>query len=445
MTKRLLVLGVLVAVLALPIANSVAQEGENIQITFWHAFGGGRMLFIERMVEDFNYTHPGIEVQVEYKGSYRETLNAAILAAEQGNAPHVVQIFEVGTQLALDTGIFIPAEDIVGENVDLLMLDDIIAPVRNYYTVNGKLNSFPWNSSNPILYYNRDMFEAAGLDPDNPPMTFEDVEEVCQTFRETGVAEACITWPLHSWFFEQWMAEQGALLADNDNGRAGRATEVYLDGDAARRIFEWWTGLYADGYYVYSGSLEDWDGANAIFISQQVPMLITSTSDVNFMQNAANENGFAIGTSYIPVPADVERNGVIIGGASLWLTADHPQEELDAALEFVLWMGNTENAVRWHKGTGYFPVRNSAVWVLEQQNWFETHPLYRAAFDQLLETQVNSATAGAILGPFLEIRTMIEEAIQSVMVEGVSVDEALANLDEMADEAVAEYNAGVEE
>jgi len=427
----------------------VEAEGESDEIPegatvidFWHAFGGGRKLLIERMVADFNYTHPGIYVRVEHKGSYRDTLNAAILAAQQETAPHIVQIFEVGSQLAIDSGIFVPIEDLV-QGIEF-QPDDYIEGVSNYYNIDGKFNSMPWNSSNPILYYNKDIFRAAGLDPEKPPETFEEMLDVCDTIVSSGAAKNCISWPLHGWFFEQWMANMGAELADNGNGRDARATEVYLTGDAAKTIMNWWKEMYDKGYYAYSGKLEDWDGADAIFVSGQAAMEITSTSDVVQRQNDAAENGFELGTSYLPYPADSERQGVIVGGASMWLTGGHPDVEMQAAKDFVIWFTNTENAIRWHKATGYFPIRKSAVDVLEVENWFELNPAYQAAFDQLLETKVNRATQGALIGAFPEVRTIIEQAVEKVLAGEATVDEALEAAKTEADKAIQDYNASVE-
>ena len=422
-------------------AQQDIPEGATV-IDFWHAFGGGRKLLIERMVADYNYTHPGNFVRVEHKGSYRDTLNAAILAAQQGNAPHLVQIFEVGSQLAIDSGIFVPIEDyVVGPE---FQPDDYIEGVANYYNIGGKFNSMPWNSSNPILYYNKDIFSAAGLDPEAPPETFEEMLAVCETIVSSGAAKNCISWPLHGWFFEQWMANMGAELADNGNGRDARATEVYLTGEGAKTILNWWKEMYDKGYYAYSGKLEDWDGADAIFVSGQAAMEITSTSDVVQRQNDAKANGFELGTSYLPYPESSERQGVIVGGASIWMTGEHADEEMQAAKDFVIWFTNTENAIRWHKATGYFPIRKSSVDVLEVENWFELNPAYQAAFDQLLETKVNRATQGALIGAFPEVRTIIEQAVEKVLAGESTVDEALEAAKVDADKAIVEYNKSVE-
>ena len=270
--KRVLVL----VMLGLLVFSGLAlAQAKPVQITFWHAFGGARQQWVARRVADFNYTHPGIQVSVQFKGSYRDTLNAAILAAQQGDAPNVVQIFEIGTQLALDSGIFIPIQDLViGPE---FQPDDYISALTDYYKINGKFNSIPWNSSNPVLFYNKDIFRKAGLDPNKPPRTFEEMLADSKQIVESGAAKNAITWPLHSWFFEQWMANMGENLVNNGNGRDARATESLLTGDGAKTILTWWKEMADKGYWTYSGRVEDWDGSDAIFISGQAAMEITST------------------------------------------------------------------------------------------------------------------------------------------------------------------------
>jgi sn-glycerol 3-phosphate transport system substrate-binding protein len=240
------------------------------------------------------------------------------------------------------------------------------------------------------------------------------------------------------------MANMGAELANNGNGREARATEVNLTSDAAKEIVTWWKEMYDKGYYAYSGKLEDWDGADAIFVSGQAAMEITSTSDVVNRQNDAAENGFELGTGYMPYPENSERQGVIVGGASMWMSGGHPDNEMKAATDFVTWFTNTENAVRWHKATGYFPIRKSSVTVLDGQDWFQRNPAYKAAFDQLLNTKDTPATRGAVIGAFPEVRTIIEQAIEKVLAGQATVDEALEQAKKEADKAIQDYNKSVE-
>lgn len=435
--KKLAVLSmILLIIIGASVATSYGQEKKITKIKFWHAMGGTRVDFIERMVEDFNLFHPGINVNVTYKGSYRETLTATQAAARTGNAPQVIQSFDIGTRENIDSGLFVPAGNLV-EKFDIdVNWDDYVKSALNYYRVEGKLWGFPWNSSNAILYYNKDKFEEAGVSIPRKP-TFEDIIEISQKLVDSGVVEGGITWPLHTWFFEQWMAEQGQVLVDNGNGRQGRPTEVFLESEEAKRIFSWWKELYDKGLWKNPG-VEAWAQANSLFLGETVAMEITSTSDVTGMEKNATENGFELGTTFLPIPEGTERNGEVIGGGNLWITEGHSDAELEAAVTFALWMSNVENSIRWHKGTGYFPIRKSSVDILDKGGWFERSPNSRTAFDQLLETKTNAATAGALIGPFRQIRTIVEEAFQRVM-SGTSVDKALAKADEEAEKAIQEY------
>ena len=445
--KKVLLLLSTVLVLALlfgcgPAADEDApEEAEETatdaptEIQFWHAFSDApRSGWIEDRAAEWSEMNPEFNVVTERKGSYRETLQAATLAARQGEAPHLVQLFEVGSQIAVDSGIFKPVGEVGG-----IPADDYIEPVLNYYTIDGQIYSIPFNSSSPILYYNKDKMEEAGLDPENPPETYGEVIDMLEQARDAGVEGAKIGFNLHSWFFEQWMAEQGALLVNNDNGRADRATEVNLTSDAVYNIVNWIDELNRNDMYTYTGRLEDWSGSDAIFQEGQAMFHVTSTADLGNIGSAV-EGSFELGTGLLPIADGARRNGVVIGGASVWLLDGHPTRELEAARDFVLFMTNTENMVTWHKLTGYYPVRNSSVDQLEDEGWFEEDPNAFTAFDQLLNTIPNSATAGALMGSFLDTRTIIEEAIQKIL-QGTDVETAMEQAKVLADDRLREYNA----
>lgn len=423
----------LLPLIALGLATAQAQT----PLTFWHAFTDEpRSGWIEERAAEWNEQNPDFVMNIESKGSYPETLQATILGARQGDLPHVVQVYEIGSQLALDAGIFIPVGEVEGE----FDFSDYIEPVLNYYTIGGQVNSIPFNSSSPVLYTNKTLMEQAGLDPEAPPQTYGEVLAACETIAASDIEADCFGVSLNGWFFEQWMAQQNAPLLDNGNGREGRATAVNYESDAFRNIAEFFKTLNDAGYYTYTGALEDWDGSDAIFADQGAVFHITSTADLGNLTAAAEESGFEIGAGLLPIADDAPRNGVVIGGASLWLTADKPAEEQAAALDFVLYMTNTENMVSWHKLTGYYPVRNSAVEALEAEGWFDEFPNYSVAFDQLLETQVNPATAGALSGNMQEIRTITEETMQRIF-SGGEVDAELARASEQTAARLAEYNA----
>lgn len=428
-------------ILAILAAALLTVATAQTTIEFWTGFSdAARSGWIDDRIEEFNaqLEERGLDyrLQSEQKGSYRETLQAAVLAARQGNPPHLVQLFEVGSQLATDSGIFKPIGEVGG-----LDTSAYIEPVINYYTIDGAVNSIPFNSSSPILYANQQLMEQAGLDPETLPETFGELLEACQAIDDAGLDANCITFPLHSWFFEQWMSEQNALLANNGNGRDARATEMLLDSEAAIRIGEFMADLAEGGWYSYTGTFEDWSGSEAIFSNQAAVFFITSTADAGNITRAAADNGFDVKTGLLPIPDGVERNGVVIGGASIWLTEGHPQEELEIARDFALYMTNAENMVSWHKLTGYYPVVNESVAMLEEEGWFEENPNFAVAFEQLLETNPNQASAGALLGTFLELRTIVEEALQRIYNGSASVEDAMQQANDEANARLAEYNA----
>jgi sn-glycerol 3-phosphate transport system substrate-binding protein len=434
--KRLLALVTMFAVLGIAAAQT------NIQ--FWYAFSDEkRSGWIQERITEFNkmladegkaYTITG-----ERKGDYPETQQAAILAARQGNPPHLVQLYEIGSQIALDSGIFMPVGEL-GE----FDTSDYIAPVLNYYTIGGQVNSVPFNSSSPLVYVNKTLMDKAGIM--KAPETYGEMMAACDTAQAAGVLTEdvkCFGMSLNGWFFEQWMAEQGAPLVNNDNGRTARATETYLNSDAAKNIVNFMKDMNDKGYYTYTGKLEDWDGSEAAFTDGKVIFHIDSTSEVTYLSETLPTNGYELLTSKLPIADDAERNGVVIGGASVWFVKDHPQEELEVARDFILYMTNPENMVSWHKTTGYYPVRNSSVETLKSENWFTDHPAFSAAFDQLLATTPNTATAGALMGTFQDTRTIVEEAIQKVL-NGAEVDATLDEAKKLADAKLAEYNANFE-
>lgn len=405
------------------------------EIYFWHAFSdAARSGWIQDRADEFNASQDKYKVIVEAKGSYRDTLQAAVLAAKQGNAPHLVQVFEVGSQLAYDSGVFMPVGDI--GNFDT---SDYIQPVLNYYTIDGTVNSIPFNSSSPVLYINRDKLVEAGFDAAYVPETFSDVINVLETARAKGVEGAKFSMNLHGWFFEQWMAEQGANLMNNGNGRDGRATSANLNGPAAMKIADFFSTLAKNDLYTYTGKFEDWGGSDAIFQEGQAMLHVTSTADIGNI-SAAVEGKFDLGIGYLPIPDGTTRNGTVIGGGSVWVTKDHPEEELIAARDFVLFMTNTENMVSWHKLTGYYPVRVSSVDELKAQGWFDSDANQIVAFNQLLETRVNQATAGAMAGTLLDDRTIIETALQKI-IQGGDPKAAMDEAEQLANEKLKEYNA----
>lgn len=439
--KKLMILGMLLLA-AFSLMPTAAQD--TIEITFSHIFGGeqdSRGAVVQQIADAFMAENPGITVTlISPSTDYTELFNSALLAADQGDAPNIVQVEEGLTQQAADSAYFVAVEEVASEE-QIATLDDILPVIREYFSIGDVTWSIPWNTSTPILYYNKAMFEAAGLDPNDPPSTFDEITAACEALVAANAELAsCINWPMSPWFAEQWVAMQNGLLVNNDNGRSARTTEVLFTSPEMLNVLTWWKGLADAGYYVYSGTPMDFNGEGIAFLSQQTAMTINSTAGLTLFQRFAALQGVDLGVTRLPLPTEDATNGMTAGGASVWLSADQPEDELQAAVDFIFFLTNTDNDIVWHQGSGYMPARTSSIERLTEDGWFDENPFFRIAIDQLADSEQNAATSGAIIGPAAEVRGFLIQAFQSVVDGGEDPQAALEAAKAQADEVIAEYN-----
>jgi sn-glycerol 3-phosphate transport system substrate-binding protein len=276
---------------------------DSTVVEFWHAMGGEKALLLEDLAREFESEHDDISLSLTSKGSYSGTLNATLEAADAGQGPAIAQVFEIGSTRARDSGHFRPVEELLPS----AHVGSLLDPVSNYYRIDGTLQSLPFNASNPILAYNRDMFREAGLDPDTAPATFDEVHEAAERLVSSGVTDYGITFANYSWFVEQWFAEADELLVDNENGRAGTPMQAHLDGEFAHSLLEWWKGMEDDGVYFDPG-IEARGKAKNTFHDEDAAMVIGSTSSLRSIESGAD---FDMGTGMLPVLD--QRTGVLIG------------------------------------------------------------------------------------------------------------------------------------
>ena len=437
----------ILAAFLLALMPVAAQDATEVKV--WIAFTDNRLDWAKAKAEEFNAALPQYKVVVEGYSNYEELFSATQLAAEQNALPAVVQYFEVASQQAIDSGYFKPIADAVGDRTEVngipTNLDDFIGPVAAYYSINGKFNSMPWNASSAIMFSNKTILDAAGVEA--PPTTWAEMSAACEKIKALADGpEYCFTWPNHGWFFEQWLAQQNADFANNDNGRTERASEVAFNNDAGVALLTWLKEQKDNGNLYYSGAQggDSWATVDQAFQGQQAAMAIYSSSDTAIYTQTGKDNGYEVVASFLPYNQDAEGGwtGNLIGGASLWLVDGLSTEVEDGALSFLFWLTNTENAAEWHQVTGYMPIRLSSVEALTAEGWFEENPNFIVAADQLAKSQQTPATAGALMGNFAAIRNIVTNAIDKALLTADADPKAI--LDEAAAEAnvsLAEYNA----
>lgn len=409
----------------------MATAQDQIQVTFWHAMSGSRGEVVQAIVDAFNAANPDVNVVAEFTGSYAETLTKALTAYSAGEAPHIVQVYEVGTRTMLDSGAIVPIMEVSGGELDQ---SQFVQPILNYYAIDGELRCMPFNSSTAMLYYNKDMFEAAGLDPDTPPATFSELYEMGKQIVDSGVAPYAVSFGWPAWILEQMFAMHDQLLANEDNGRSGLATETYWNSEFGVKVLAEWQKWAQDGLLFYGGREYS---ANDPFIAGEFAMLAQSTSSLGGIQKAVE---FELGTAFLPTLDGYERNGNnVVGGGCLWTMAGKSEAEYDAVWRFFQHLSSVEQSVFWHKGTGYFPATNAAVEALEAEGWFEENPNFRTAFDQILAGNDTIASRGVLLGDFVIIRDIVGAAIEDAVVNGVDPQEALDIATEESNQVLEDY------
>lgn len=405
-------------------ANS---EGKT-EISFWHAMSGSNGDELEAIVDKFNDQSDSVHVDAIYQGSYDDSLTKLRAIGGSDEAPSIVQVFEIGTKYMSESGFITPMQELIDEDedFDISMLEPNIL---SYYEIDDELYSMPFNTSNAVMFYNKDMFEEAGLDPENPPNSYSEMTEAAEKLSD-GDRTYGFTMATIGWFVEQLLANQGALYLDNDNGRGGEATEALVNSEEGLAIFEWLNEMNEAGTFTNYGS--DWDDPRGPFFAGQVGMYLDSTANT---AEVIKNSDFEVGTAYLPTADGIDPQGVIVGGASLWVTNQVSEEEQEAAWEFIKFSTNADVQAEWAAGTGYFPITPAAYDEQVLKDVYEEFPQYTTAVDQLEATESGPATNGALTEVLPEARKIIETALGE-MYEGKDPAEALDDAAEKINDAL---------
>ena len=411
-----------------------ALAAGKVEITWWNAMSGNNGKVVAAIVKDFNATHPGIELKALYTGNYAETLTKYVTAYRSKTAPNIVQSYEVGTQTMLSSGAVIPVYEIPGMVGETWDWAQYVIPITNYYSTGGKLWSMPFNSSTAMLYYNKDLFAKAGLDPNRPPTTWAEVEAYGKKLLASGAVKHVMSFGWPGWMLEQQFAIHNQLFANHENGRRGMATKVLFNGEFGVKVVETWRRLAKENIFLYGGPEYS---ANAAFQGGQIAMLLQSTSSLRGIEKGSP---FKVGTGFLPRLEGYPRGNSVIGGASLWVTKGQSKEQLRAVWAFLKYLAQPKVAVEWHKGTGYFPTVNGAVQELMGEGWFSQDQNYLTAFLQILSGRRDTAAAtGVRMGPFVQIRELERTAIEKATSGQVSSKAALDEAARKADRLLADF------
>ncbi len=428
---------------ALSLAGLIAGLGSAhaaTEITLWHSMEGALGDRVKELVQGFNQSQSDYQVNAVYKGNYGESMNAGIAAFRAGNAPDVLQVFEVGTATMMQAkGAIKPVQEMSEEAGDPIDPSGFLGAVASYYSSGeGKLISMPFNSSTPVMYYNKDAFKKAGLDPDNPPKTWKEVDEAGKKLRESGMECGYTTgWP--SWIqLETFAAWHNVPYATQNNGFDGLDARLQVDQPAFVKHLGFLAQMAKNGTFTYGGR---GDASNALFTSAKCGMFTASSgARANIERNAK----FDFGTTSLPYHDDIEGapQNTIIGGASLWVFAKKSPETYKGVTQFFKYISSPELAAKWHQQTGYVPVTKAGYEVTKDAGFYDKNPGSDVAVRQL-DADTTEHSRGVRLGFLPQIREVADGEMERIFAGEVSAEDGAKRITERGNELLKRFESSV--
>lgn len=405
-----LVIGIVVTA---GLASVPAEAQQRVQVEFWHGLTQPLGGILEQIATDFNASQTKYQVNATFKGSYPETMVAAVAAFRAGNAPHIVQMFEVGTATMMAArGAIKPVYELAQETGVNLDPKNYVGGVRGYYsTADGKLVSMPFNSSTPVTWYNKDAFKKAGLDPNKPPRTWEETREAAKKIRAANAAACGYTMAWPTWTqFETFSAIHNIPLATKANGLKGMDTELKINSPLHIKHMQTLIEMQKEGSFKYGGR----DAAgDALFPSGECAIIHASSGlRARIVKEAKFDWGVTMLPYYKGTPGAPKNS--IIGGASFWVMTSPKRtpEEYKAVAEFFAYISRPEVDAKWHMDTGYVPITLAGFALASGQGYYIKNPGADIPFRQLTLTEPTENSMGLRLGNMPEIRVIMQEEME---------------------------------
>ncbi|MBV8504069.1 MAG: sn-glycerol-3-phosphate ABC transporter substrate-binding protein UgpB [Paucibacter sp.] len=419
---------------ALLFAASGARAQTEIQ--WWHSMSGPLGDWVNDLAKDFNASQKDYRIVPTYKGTYDESMAGAVAAFRAGNAPHLLQVFEVGTATMMASkGAVMPVGEVMKLGGVKFEPAAYVPAVAGYYTApSGQMLSFPFNSSTTVLFYNKDAFKAAGLDPAKAPRTWAELVAAAAKLKASG-HKCPYTTSWQGWTqLESFSTWHNVEYATKNNGFGGPDARLTFNGPLHVRHIEDLANMARQGLFVYKGR---GNAPDAPFVSGECAMVTTSSSVYGNLKRSA---GFAFGISPLPYYQDVPGapQNTIIGGASLWVMAGKKPTEYKGVAQFLAYLSRPEVAAASHQRTGYLPVTRAAYELTDKSGFYKNNPGTDVAVEQMIR-KTTDKSRGVRLGNMLQIRTIVDEELEQVWAGKKSAKEGLDAAVKRGDEQLERF------
>ncbi|MDJ1159511.1 sn-glycerol-3-phosphate ABC transporter substrate-binding protein UgpB [Chelatococcus sp. SYSU_G07232] len=396
---------------AMGIAVPAAAETE---IHWWHAMTGANNDVIVKLAEEFNASQKDYKVVPTYKGSYADTMNAGIAAFRAGNAPHIMQVFEVGTATMMAAkGAIKPVHELMKDAGETFDPKAYLPAITGYYsTAKGEMLSMPFNSSSMVMWVNKEALKKAGLNPDQPPKTWPEVFEAAKKLKAAGYATCGFSTAWVTWAnIEQFSAWHNTALATKANGLDGFDTELKFNSPLHVKHLQNLVDLQKDKIYDYSGRTNTGEGR---FTSGECPLFLTSSAFYGNVKANAKFDFTAAPMPYYPDVAGAPQNS-IIGGASLWVMGGKKPDEYKGVAKFFTFLSDTERQAKLHQASGYLPITKAAYDKTKADGFYDKFPALEVALKELTNKEPTENSRGLRLGNMVQLRDLWAEEIEAAL------------------------------
>lgn len=412
------------ALAALVLAGGAQAAHAATEIQFWHAMESELGERVNDIAKQFNASQSEYKIVPVFKGTYDQTLAAGIAAYRSGDAPAIIQVYEVGTATMMNAKkAVLPVYDVMQKAGVPLDEKAFVPTIASYYSdaKTGHLVSMPFNSSTPVLYYNRDAFQKAGLNPDQPPKTWPEVSADAAKLKASGM-NCGFTTGWQGWIqVENYSAWHGAPIATRNNGFDGLDAQLEINKPLQVAHIAFLQKMAKDGTFTYVGRKDE---ATAKFYSGDCGIMMGSSGALANVQQYAK---FKFGTGMMPYDQSVKGapQNAIIGGASLWVLGGKSAEVYKGVAKFLAYLNTPAVAAKWHQDTGYLPVTKAAYELTQKQGFYQSHPGADTATKQMLNKPPLPWTKGLRLGNMPQIRTVVDEELEQVWTGSKTPQQAL--------------------
>jgi sn-glycerol 3-phosphate transport system substrate-binding protein len=419
--------------------GAISKAGSKpVNIVLWHSMTQANEDALVKLTDEFNGSQTDVRVKLVNQTGYDDTFTKFTAGLASGDLPDLIQLQDITLQRMVDSRAVLPAAKCV--QADKYDLSDHVERVVDYYTVDNVLWPMPFNVSNLILLYNKQAFTKAGLDPERPPATFDEIRNAAEKIVSSGVAKSGIAIKTAPEYPEQWLAKAGQPYVNNGNGRNSRATKVAFDNPAGLGVYTWLSTMVKDELAITTPN-QGFDHLLAV-ATDQAAMTIESSAALGTITGViGNYPSVTLGAGAFPGPEG--RGGVLVGGAALYILNKSSPAKQEAAWRFAKFLNEPETQATWSASTGYVPIRKSAT-KLDPivKRWAEV-PGYQVAYEQLLAGVNNEATAGPVIGDYTAVRKAVADALSAMVTRGTAPKEALDRAAKEANEAIETYNRRV--